>query len=61
MNQSVITYQSPRGRTISMCQAHQAQFKRTQQWPYDPSDGQEYCTVSKGRHQGICNYCDDQE
>jgi len=54
----VITYQSPTGRTIAICQPHIATLKQQDQWPVDAT-GQEYCTVSHGLHQGICDYCED--
>lgn len=56
----VITYQSPRGLTIAICQQHIAKLKEDDRWPRDWT-GQEYATVSHGLHQGTCDYCDTEE
>jgi hypothetical protein len=52
----VITYQSPCGRNIAICQPHIDALRAADCWPRD-FYGQEYCTVSHGVHRGTCDYC----
>jgi hypothetical protein len=56
--QRVVTYQSPRGHTISLCPACVAQLTAEGWWPTDRVDGQEYATVSHGQHLGYCAKCE---
>lgn len=53
----VITYQSPRGNTIDLCRACIDHYRALGDWPRDRVDGQEYCTVSHGLHNGTCWRC----
>lgn len=50
-----ITYQSPTGATLNICTECEKRLDG-QPWPKD-NTGQEYCTVSHGLHQGVCDLC----
>jgi len=53
----VVTYQSPRGGRISLCQKCEDEIKASgKSWPKD-GDGQEYCQVHYGLHSGQCDRC----
>ena len=54
----VITWQTPQGRTINVCQDCEGQL--TGAWPRDKR-GEEYCQVHEGLHTGHCDVCDDDE
>ena len=54
MKKQVVTWQSPSGAQINVC----TKCDSMSEWPKDHT-GQEYCTVSKGRHDGECDVCDD--
>jgi hypothetical protein len=54
---TVITYQSPSSLTIDLTPAQVAALGKAGKWPRDWS-GQEYCTVSHGRHAGSPTYTD---
>jgi hypothetical protein len=53
----VVTYQSPLGVTLNVCQRCEAGFKRIGWWPKDVT-GQEFCSVSHGLHRDWCSFCD---
>ena len=54
MTIQVVTWQSPTGAQMTVCTKCEATATT---WPKDHT-GQEYCTVSKGRHHGECDVCD---
>lgn len=54
---TVITYQSPSNDTINLTPAQVAKLEKAGKWPRDYR-GQEYCTVSHGRHAGHETYTD---
>lgn len=47
----VITYQSPRGRGISLTTRQVLALQRAHLWPRD-AHGEEYCCVAEGAHRG---------
>jgi hypothetical protein len=47
----VIAYQSPKGNTINLTPDQIHDLEAHSQWPRD-WDGQEYCRVSHGLHEG---------
>lgn len=50
-SRTVVTYHSPRGNHLSVCtRCLDADAKMPRDY-----DGQEYCTVSHGRHYGHCD------
>jgi len=51
----VITYSAPNGEEISLCAA--CVKKLSGNWPKN-SWGEEFCTVSHGRHSGYCCKCE---
>lgn len=53
---SVVTYQTPSGETIEICDACEARLTAARDWPRS-SRGEEYCQVSYGRHDGSCAIC----
>jgi hypothetical protein len=55
----VVTWQSPSGRTIHICPACERKLQAAGDWPKDRI-GQEYCQVSHGLHEGVCNLCDSE-
>lgn len=57
MKRTVITYSTPRGLSIALCQKHIAEAEKSGQW-YRDWRGEEYCQVSHGRHSGTCAVCD---
>ena len=63
MKKTVVTYQSPRGNLISLCDRHlrECEAGGSHEWPKDPTDGQELCTVSHGKHSGHCDRCREGE
>lgn len=56
---TVITYSSPTGCKISLTPAQCARLTKAGTWPKDHT-GQEYCSVSFGRHYGSPS-CSDSE
>lgn len=50
----VVTWQTPRGGTLDICRECETILKATRVWPRGP-DGQEYCQVSEGAHEGRCH------
>ena len=60
MKKRVITYQSPSGNTLSLCAQCIASFESAGNWPFDENK-QDYCTVSRGLHSGVCNICKEHE
>jgi hypothetical protein len=46
----VVTWQAPNGEIISLCDRHTGANPRN-------SRGEEYCTVQRGRHKGLCDLC----
>ena len=55
-SKKVITWQSPAGAQIDICEACEA--AAGDDWPRD-SRGQEFCTVSQGLHTGRCDLCEE--
>lgn len=51
---NVITYQAPNGRTINICPDCEARLTHEGDWPCN-EQGEEYCTVSHGLHEGVCD------
>ena len=47
----IITYQSPSGQTINLSEEQVLQLEAKNSWPKD-SNGQEFCQVSHGWHEG---------
>lgn len=54
----VVTWQSPRGGKLDVCTRCETILRRARTWPKD-SAGQEYCTVSFGKHVGRCDLGQD--
>lgn len=52
----VVTWQSPRGESRSVCLACEAQIRHRGEWLRDWT-GEEYATVSHGLHVGACDVC----
>ena len=52
----VVTYQSPSGQTIDICRDCEQELTARASWPRDDR-GQEYCSVSRGLHDGTCHVC----
>lgn len=48
---TVITFQSPRGEKINLTPAQVKTLEKAGCWPKD-SVGEQYCTVSHGKHYG---------
>lgn len=57
MRTTVITYQTPRGEKLNICA--KCERRLTGQWPRSPRTGEEYCQVSRGRHQDVCHTCQE--
>lgn len=57
---TVVTWQSPTGATINVCEHCEARLTAGREWPTD-STGQEYCTVSHGLHEGQCDICEAED
>jgi len=55
----VVTWQSPRGYQVDLCNKCADKFKADKAWPRDEL-GEEYCTVSHGRHYGWCSFCSEE-
>lgn len=55
----VTTYQSPRGRCISLTTRQVRALERVRLWPRD-THGEEYCTVSHGAHPGRPTWSPDE-
>ncbi len=53
----VITWQAPGGAEIDVTPAQETMLTAAGKWPRDQS-GQEYCTVSRGLHQGEPTFTD---
>jgi hypothetical protein len=53
----VVTWQSPSGDRVRICQACEARLKADEAWTHDRR-GQEHCQVSHGLHWGYCDLCD---
>lgn len=51
---TVVTYQSPNGYKTTLCSA--CARRMANNWPRDPH-GDEYCSVSVGKHFGECCRC----
>ena len=52
----VVTWQSPRGGTVDVCLS--CERARMGRWPRDRW-GDEYCTASRGLHEGSCDLCSE--
>lgn len=49
----VVTWQSPGGGTMKVCRKCEEDFRQRGKWPRN-ARGEEYCTVSRGAHEGVC-------
>jgi len=57
MTISVITYQTPSGDTIQVCEACEREIQEWKEpWPKNKK-GEEYCSIYMGQHPGICDLC----
>lgn len=52
----VVTYQSPNGSKLAICERCEEKLRDKGEWPKD-RNGQEYCSVSMGQHYGDCGVC----
>jgi len=55
----VVTYQAPSGLTIDLTLAQVSLLNQSLRWPRD-YQGQEYCSVSHGLHEGESTYSDEE-
>ena len=55
----VVTFQAPNGETIDLSGSQVAMLEREQKWPRN-SRGEEFCSVSRGLHEGTPTYSDAQ-
>ena len=53
----VVTWQAPRGDTLNVCQDCQSAYERDGAWLKNDI-GEEYCQVSRGLHEWLCDICD---
>ena len=52
----VVTWISPLGAKIDICQPCADRLTANHEWPRDHM-GQEYCSVARGLHTGSCDIC----
>jgi len=50
----IVTWQSPSGNTMDICSCCKRRLEAAYSWPKD-DDGQEFCSVSRGLHRGVCD------
>lgn len=53
---AVVTYQSPSGARMDICDPCKSRMKADGWWPRD-ARGEEFCAVSHGAHAGNCVPC----
>ena len=52
----VVTYQAPSGAAIRVCDECARIMERAEAWPRNYR-GEEFCTISEGRHLSRCDIC----